>query len=266
MLNDAYYTKPLISMELINDLSKLYDFNDFDYIIEPSAGNGSFSKYFNENFNNKLIAIDIDPKESYMIKEDFLNYDLSFVDGKKNLFIGNPPFSYKVLNGFIKKICKYANVISLILPNSFKNHNRMKLIHLNYHLIKIIDIGMNAFIDNCNNEYNYNTSFFIFEKRNYLRINNIKTKPKYYKFVGINDNFDYFITRVGIKCSKIYQYDNKKIYNKYHFYLKLDDFINKNKFIEFYNNIEFNDCINNTTTFKSLPKYLLIEKLNEFIY
>ena len=39
---DKFYTIPSIVDKCINDIQSKYDFNNFDLIIEPSAGNGSF--------------------------------------------------------------------------------------------------------------------------------------------------------------------------------------------------------------------------------
>ena len=41
--NDKFYTKNNIAIELIN----LIDLSNYDCVIEPSAGNGSFSKNIN---------------------------------------------------------------------------------------------------------------------------------------------------------------------------------------------------------------------------
>lgn len=263
MYNDAFYTQISIAEQLIKYLSTLYIFEDFDNIIEPSAGNGSFSDYFFENYIDKLIAIDIEPNKKYIIKSDFLNYDISILKDKNNLFIGNPPFSIKLLNAFIKKIAIYANIIALILPISFDNNNRIRLIPKEFHLIKSIILPINAFEDKFNKEYSYNTKFYIFEKKNYNRPLKIVQYPIYYKFVKYNEIFDYFVYRVGNKCSLIETYDKNKKYNPFHYFIKLNSEIDKNKFILFYNKIDFLKSYNNTTTLKSLPKYKLIEKLNE---
>ena len=261
VINDAYYTKNIISIQLIYYLSTLYNLNDFNYIIEPSSGNGAFSNHL-DKYN--LIAIDINPKQDYMFKSDFLTYDLEFLKGKYNLFIGNPPFSFKLLNKFLKKICKYADVIAMVLPITFINNNRLRLIPLKYHLIKSFNLPYNSFEDENGNNFDYNTSFFIFEKRSYNRPSIIREGTElYYKFVKSYEKWDYMIFRVGSKTTKIFKFENNKKYNKYHFYIKLNDDVDKNKFLEVYNNIDFSKFINNTTSFKSIPKYILIDKLND---
>ena len=52
-INDKFYTKPEVAINLISYLN----IDEYDMIIEPSAGNGSFSN----NINHKnLISLDIE--------------------------------------------------------------------------------------------------------------------------------------------------------------------------------------------------------------
>ena len=53
-------------------------------IIEPSAGNGSFSNQLN------CIAYDIEPENNEIIKQDYLTLGLEYKKGR--LIISNPPF------------------------------------------------------------------------------------------------------------------------------------------------------------------------------
>lgn len=86
---DKFYTIPSIVDKCINDIQSKYDFNNFDLIIEPSAGNGSFFTKIPPTV--KKIGIDILPEHPDIIEQDFFNYIPD--DNKKNiLVIGNPPF------------------------------------------------------------------------------------------------------------------------------------------------------------------------------
>ena len=66
-------------------ISKI-NLTDYDLIIEPSAGNGSFSKKLN------CLAYDIAPTGNDIITQDYLALDTSSFANKKVLVIGNPPF------------------------------------------------------------------------------------------------------------------------------------------------------------------------------
>lgn len=64
--NDKFYTKPEIAKWLINELKIK---KSFTTIIEPSAGNGSFSQFL-----PNCIALDIAPEAENIIQQDFLTY------------------------------------------------------------------------------------------------------------------------------------------------------------------------------------------------
>lgn len=84
---DKFYTQKDVAQKCIKKTISLYD---FDSIIEPSAGNGSFSKQIKD-----VIAIDIEPGSEDIVKADFLN--VSSVGFGSKLFIGNPPFGKRSL-------------------------------------------------------------------------------------------------------------------------------------------------------------------------
>lgn len=88
---DKFYTLPYYAKKCIEQVFKLYDKNNFDLIIEPSVGNGSF--FYQIDFKYKL-GIDILPEcdnNDNVLKMDFLDYKPD--NNKKNiLVIGNPPF------------------------------------------------------------------------------------------------------------------------------------------------------------------------------
>lgn len=109
---DKFYTQKDVAQKCIKKTISLYD---FDSIIEPSAGNGSFSKQIKD-----VIAIDIEPGSEDIVKADFLN--VSSVGFGSKLFIGNPPFGKRSLlaKKFIKKaISLDADTIAFILPKIF---------------------------------------------------------------------------------------------------------------------------------------------------
>ena len=91
-ITDQFYTNRNISLKCIKLFLETIKIKKEDIIIEPSAGNGSFSDYFKENKYN-IEAYDIDPKKEYIIKKDFLDFDYSsYINNKDIHFIGNPPF------------------------------------------------------------------------------------------------------------------------------------------------------------------------------
>ena len=69
---DKFYTIPSIVELCINKVNEKYKLTNFDLIIEPSAGNGSFLLQLpNEN----CIGFDISPENDKIIKQDFFEFN-----------------------------------------------------------------------------------------------------------------------------------------------------------------------------------------------
>lgn len=62
--NDKFYTKPEIAAWLLQEIH----LSSYSLVIEPFAGNGSFS---NQIIN--CVALDIEPESSNIQKQDFFN-------------------------------------------------------------------------------------------------------------------------------------------------------------------------------------------------
>ena len=113
---DKYYTNKELAKHCIDiAFEKL---NDITEVIEPSAGNGSFSLQI-----PNCIAYDLEPEHESIIKQDFLKLELPYKKGR--LFIGNPPFGRgnSLSMAFYKKCVKIGDYIAFILPISQYNNN-----------------------------------------------------------------------------------------------------------------------------------------------
>ena len=86
--SDKFYTKPESVKIVIEFLPKI---TSRDLVIEPRAGNGSFSNILKAKFKN-VIAIDIEPEAEDIIVADFLTYDFDIKKYRKIHCVGNPPF------------------------------------------------------------------------------------------------------------------------------------------------------------------------------
>jgi len=111
---DKFYT-PINTSKKCIDIA-FNEFKDITDIIEPSAGNGSFSNQLN------CVAYDIEPDEETIIKQDFLTLKLNYKKGR--LIIGNPPFGDRnnLARKFYKKSCLLCDYIAFILPISQLNN------------------------------------------------------------------------------------------------------------------------------------------------
>lgn len=102
-------------VKLMFHLSK----NDGD-ILEPSSGDGAFTKWINNNSDRKITSIEIDPdnKQPYFIIMDFFDYDENI---KYSTIIGNPPYVS------FKNICKdtLSKIQSKLYLNSYDNRTNL---------------------------------------------------------------------------------------------------------------------------------------------
>ena len=168
---DQFYTKEDCSVMCLTNLKNFIDINNFDIVIEPSAGTGSFNKAFRKlfpNYQGKFISYDIDPKADDIIKQDYLKLDISDFKDKNVLVIGNPPFGQnsKLAKLFIKKSCEYANIIAFILSSSFKKNTMNNCFNLFFHKEQEFEIPEDAFIVD-DKIHNVDCIFQIWKKKNF---------------------------------------------------------------------------------------------------
>jgi predicted RNA methylase len=126
--DDKYYTPPDLARELIVKTLRFIGAKNVTDIVEPSAGNGSFSKWF-----KNCRAYDIEPEAEGIIKQDFLTLNLPYQKGR--LIIENPPFgnSNHLSRKFYKKATELGDYIAFIQPISqYKNNLQMYLFDLVY--------------------------------------------------------------------------------------------------------------------------------------
>lgn len=289
-IKDQFYTKREISEKCINNFIQLLDINkDDSLIIEPSAGDGSFSDYFiNNNYNTQ--AYDIEPKKHNIKKQDFLKLDIENYKNinKKIYCIGNPPFGRQssLARQFIKKLTTFCDVIGFILPKSFRKDSFKKTFPTCYHLEKEYDIENKAFtIDE--KEHDVPCVFQIWVRRDYDRYVKPKEEPYGFNWIkkplveqtGINDNGkpikkhifeeepDFGILRAGggDSCGRLSEeyIDGVKCYEQGWLFIKLDEKYDKEKFKEEYKKIDYKDDSN--VGMKSINKDKFTEEINKIL-
>jgi len=201
---DKYYTSKELAEYCINKTFEIIGRGNIKEIIEPSAGNGSFS-----NQIENCIAYDIEPEGENIIKQDFLELGLEYKQGR--LIIGNPPFGDRLnlATKFIKKSYEIADYISFILPISqFKNNYKF----YEFDLIHSEDLGEQLYTDRkihcCFNIYKrpkdgklknkLKYEFEDFELYEQIKNQNPKRNKPY-----INNNYDFRICSWGSSCGRM---------------------------------------------------------------
>lgn len=155
---DKFYTKPEVAKLCISTIG---DLESYDCIVEPSAGSGSFSNQLN------CIAYDIEPEGENIIKQDFLTLsDQEFIQYKRVLFIGNPPFGSRsaLAKQFIRKcIALNATTIAFILPDTFSKLTNQNCFPKNWSLISVNKLTNTCFTVN-NKDYHVPCSFYVWTR------------------------------------------------------------------------------------------------------
>lgn len=136
---DQFYTKPEVATQCMNDLANIIDIDDFDIILEPSGGTGSF---YNILPTNKREGLDIDPKCNGIKKMNFFDYQP--VAEKKYCVIGNPPFGRvsSLAIKFFNHASNFAEVIAFIIPKTFKRVSVQNRLNRYFHLVLSKDLPL----------------------------------------------------------------------------------------------------------------------------
>ena len=201
--NDKYYTPIDLAKECINKTFEIIGRENITEIIEPSAGNGSFSN----NIEN-CIAYDLVPENENINKANFLDLKLEYKIGR--LFIDNPPFGVhsKLAIDFYNKCCDYGDYIAFILPISFYR-NDIKL--YKFDLVYSEDLGLKYYTDRelhcCFNIYKRPDSGLLNQKPDYtlneITIIEHRRKNGNYKTAinkNIKDGYCYSMCNWGNGC------------------------------------------------------------------
>jgi hypothetical protein len=131
---DKFYTKP----DIVRNCLSSIDWKRWDFVIEPSAGNGSFLV---EIPVSHKIGLDIEPENDDIIKCDFFDYHPPNDKGRI-LVVGNPPFG-KVSSTAIKffnHASQWCDCIAFIIPRTFRRISVQNKLNVNFHLIHDEDI------------------------------------------------------------------------------------------------------------------------------
>jgi hypothetical protein len=203
---DKFYTNEHIVKECLDKFNTYtFNINDFDLVIEPSAGSGKF--LLNINHDNK-IGIDIEPEHESIIKKDFFEYYPNKDTYKNILTIGNPPFGRvcSLAIKFFNHASSFSNVIAFIIPRSFRKESIQNKLDINFKLVYDMDISNKS--DTFYPPINVKCCFQIWVKNNNKRII-IKKSIKHNDWIFLNynkDNIlssDFAIRAYGGECGKI---------------------------------------------------------------
>lgn len=253
---DKFYTKEEVAKDLISEVP----LQEFENVIEPSAGTGSFSSQI-----EGCIAIDTDPQSEEIKEQDFFDFQFHG-DHSKTLVIGNPPFGRqgsKALS-FIKKASEIADAIGFILPKSFKKDSMKKKVPDHFHVRKEIDLSDDSFVYK-GEEYEVPTVFQLWVRKDMPRLSHGGCEPFGYTFLKPPKYADFTVRRVGVYAGEASLTSQDKSLES-HYFLRLDKRIKSKrvKIVEALNQTQFPSA-KDTSGPNSISKDELIQKLNPII-
>jgi hypothetical protein len=138
---DRFYTIPSVAQHCIDVLGSQFTWNEWDLVVEPSAGNGSFSLRLPAL--TVRYAMDLSPEDPSIALQDFFTYTPPS-SAKNVLVIGNPPFGRisSLAIKFFQHAAQWANVIAFILPRTFRRVSVQNRLPLHFHLEHDEDIPL----------------------------------------------------------------------------------------------------------------------------
>ena len=260
---DKFFTNTEVAQTCCDIIQKKIDIDYFDdFVIEPSAGDGSFIGPMKRLCQNNLF-IDIQPEHSEIQKYNYLKIKPLFFQNLKKTnrlhVIGNPPFGFRGSNAikFIKHSCEFCDTFSFILPLSFAKSSMQKTVPSQFHLVHSYHIPNHSFYYN-EKVFDIPCVFQIWEKKEYHRKIDKKVRPIGYRFVKNQDDADVAVRRVGSYAGKILDIQNRN--SNSHYFVKLD---NPKQLIKLKDiNIPSNKFV---TGPRSISKKDIIKNLNKMI-
>jgi hypothetical protein len=212
---DKFYTIPSVVDKCLEIIGNNYNWNDWDLVVEPSAGNGSF---FTKLPTDKRIGIDISPEHTDIIKQDYFTYRPPS-KCKRILVIGNPPFGRisSLAIRFFNHSAEWCDVIAFIIPLTFRRISVQNKLNSNFHLV--VDEEIPTKPCSFSPPMMAKCCFQIWERRDTPRHNiKLTTIHDDFKFLPFGEkddkgqptppsNADFAIRAYGGKCGEIIQHN-----------------------------------------------------------
>lgn len=188
---DQFYTNVSVSKKCFRILTKLT--GKHSNYMEPSAGSGSLYRQI-YTICKEIYAYDIDPKQDYIIKRDFLK-----VKQKTDCIFGNPPFGKRSLLAikFFNHACNLSSVIAFIVPVQFRKWSVQNKLNKDMILISDTSLPPSSFLLR-SKPYSVRCCFQIWIKNTYPKLKKITSLRLKNPPIIFHNDF------------KLYQYNNTK--------------------------------------------------------
>jgi hypothetical protein len=267
-LRDQFFTKPVVAQKCIQTiLAKFPELAQTHEWIDPSAGAGVFGSALNQSSpTTPLVAIDVAPKASGIIQQDFLSWFPTTTPTKPRIVFGNPPFGRqgKSARLFIKHSVQISDTIAFILPRSFTKPSMWRPFPRDWFCEHSETLEEASFEVN-NAPYDVPCVFQIWRKRSgQLRPAAPAETPNGFRFVAANDEeLDLVIRRVGVYAGRAYL-PTQSFSAQSHYFIELAG-LKKHEAAAIVEALNQHIFPTNTTGPRSLSKPEITEVLNEIL-
>lgn len=256
---DKYYTSPELAEYIVNKTKEIIGEENITEYLEPSAGAGVFLDYLPDD----ALAYDIEPEDDRIVKQDFLELDLEYKEGR--CVIGNPPYGRSNYTSvkFFKKSILLGDYISFVQPISQFNNN-MYMYEFDFVYSENLGIKQYSGIDVhcCLNIYKRNPNGYN-KKPNYdlkdVNLKGVATGKS--RNDQVPTNYDFSICGFGASIGKLCNYEGQYCHQ---IYVTINNIKYKNKIKYTMLNADWYKLYNMTAT-PNLAHWMINKYLKEQI-
>jgi len=251
---DQFYTDPAYAEQFLIKIGQTVDLDQYDHLLEPSAGTGSF---YNLLDTHKRIGLDLDPKAVGVIQTDF--FDWIPPADKKIVTIGNPPFgkSAGLAVKFFNRAAEFSDVIAFVIPRTFRKASIINRLAKQFHCIYDETVPDNSFIFN-GATYNVPCAAQIWQRKATPRDRIVTIKLEqirsWFELVEPSKS-DFAIQRVGGRAGLISTTNRMNFSAESHYFIKAHD----SRVLPVFEKINFDTVKFNTAGNPSISPSELIE-------
>lgn len=254
---DQYYTSTALAEYFLAKIKELLPYDDYDILLEPSAGTGSFYNLLDD----RKLGLDLDPKAPSIQKMNFYDYmpDIPYCD-TKILTLGNPPFGKNSSDAvkFFNHAAPFSQAIAFILPRTFRKASLINRLNDDFHLLFDETVPEYSFIHD-NKPYNVWCTMQIWvrkdTKRAKISIKKVTDARDYWEIVDSKDA-DFCIQRVGGRAGQIRTGANFRTFSPLsHYYIKS----NNPNTLNIFQSLSFEELKYNTAGNPSISPGELVE-------
>ena len=174
---DKFYTHPKIAQQFVEIVNHYFPLKTYDFVLEPSAGNGNILKYLPEG----SVGIDLEPEADNIIKQNFFEYQSSYhplYNRIKIACVGNPPFGSGYMNplakAFFNHAATFSDLIAFIVPAKWSTSWKVQFqLDKSFGLYYSELLPEDSFLLD-NEPYNVPCCMQIWSKSNPNKLNNIR--------------------------------------------------------------------------------------------